>query len=93
MAEFVYNNAKNASTGHTPFELNCSYHSQMSYKEELDPHSQSKSADKVSEVLRELMILCRKNLYHTQDLQKQAHDKAVKLRSYASGKKVWLNSK
>ena len=23
MAEFVYNNAKNASTGHTAFELNC----------------------------------------------------------------------
>ncbi len=26
MAEFTYNNAKNASTGHTPFELNCGYH-------------------------------------------------------------------
>ena len=26
MAEFAYNNAKNASTGHTPFELNCGYH-------------------------------------------------------------------
>ena len=24
IAEFVYNNAKNASTDHTPFELNCS---------------------------------------------------------------------
>ena len=26
MAEFAYNNAKNASTGHTPFELNCGFH-------------------------------------------------------------------
>ena len=26
MAEFLYNNAKNASTGHMPFELNCGYH-------------------------------------------------------------------
>ena len=26
MAEFAYNNAKNASTSHTPFELNCLYH-------------------------------------------------------------------
>ena len=26
MAEFAYINAKNASTGHTPFELNCGYH-------------------------------------------------------------------
>ena len=23
---FAYNNAKNASTSHTPFELNCGYH-------------------------------------------------------------------
>ena len=26
MAEFAYNNAKNASTGHTPFKLNCGFH-------------------------------------------------------------------
>ena len=31
MAEFAYNNAKNASTGHTPFELNCGYYFQVSY--------------------------------------------------------------
>ena len=37
MAEFVYNNAKNASTSHTPFDLNCGYHPRMSYKEEVDP--------------------------------------------------------
>ena len=42
IAEFVYNNAKNTSTGHTPFELNCSYHPRMSYKEEVNPRSKSK---------------------------------------------------
>ncbi len=26
MTEFAYNNAKNASTSHTPFELNYGYH-------------------------------------------------------------------
>ena len=39
MAEFAYNNAKNASTGHTPFELNCGYYSWMLYKEDVDPRS------------------------------------------------------
>ena len=39
------------------------------------------------------MIVCRKNLYYAQELQKRAHDKGVKPRSYAPGKKVWLNSK
>ena len=39
MAEFAYNNAKNASTGHRPFELNCGYHLCVSFKEDTDPRS------------------------------------------------------
>ena len=93
MAEFTYNNSKNASTGHTPFELNCGYHPWMSYEEEVDFRSQSKSADELSEELRELMIVCRENLHHPQELQNRAHDKGVKPQSYALGEKVWLNSK
>ena len=34
MAEFIYNNAENASTGHTPFELNCGYHLCVFFKED-----------------------------------------------------------
>ena len=93
MAEFTYNNAKNASTGHTPFELNCGFHLWMSYKDDVDPHFQSRSADELSAELRELMIVCRENLHHAKKLQKRAHDKGVKPRSYAPGEKVWLNSK
>ena len=93
MAEFAYNNAKNASTDHTSFDLNCGYHPWMSYKEDINPRSQSKSADELSVELRELMSVCRKNLHHAQELQKQAHDKGNKPWSYASGKKVWLNNK
>ena len=59
MVEFAYNNAKNASTGHTPFELNCDYHPWMLYKEDIDPRSQSKLADKLLAELRELMIVCQ----------------------------------
>ena len=94
MAEFAYNNGKNASTGHTPsFELNCGYHFQMLYEEDVEPHFQFKSADKLSAELRELMIVCQENLYHAQELQKRAYDKRVKPRSYVPGEKVWLNSK
>ena len=39
MAEFAYNNAKNASIGHIPFELNCGYHPWMSYKEDVNRRS------------------------------------------------------
>ena len=93
MAEFAYKNARNISTDHIPFELNCGYHPWMLYEEDGDPRSQSKSADKLSAELRELMIVCRENLYHAQELQKRAHNKGAKPRSYAPSKKVWLNSK
>ena len=93
IAKFVYNNAKNASTGHTPFELNYGYHLRVSYEEDINPRSKFKSADKLLAELRKLMTVCQKNLYHTQKLQKQAHNKGVKPKSYALGDKVWLNSK
>ena len=67
MAEFAYNNAKNATSGHTLFELNCGYHSQMSYKKDVKPHFKSKSANELSAELRELMIVCQKNLHHAQE--------------------------
>ena len=65
----------------------------MSYKEDVDPRSQSKLADELLAELRKLMIVYRENLHHAQELQKQGHDKGVKPRSYAAGNKVWLNSK
>ena len=93
MVEFAYNNTKNASSGYMPFKLNCGYHFRMSYKNDVNPCSKSKSADNLLAKLRKLIIVCKKNLYHAQELQKQAHNKSVKPRSYASSDKVWLNSK
>ena len=93
MAKIVYNNAKNVSTGYTPFELNCGYHLRISYEDDVDPHSQSKSIDKLAAELREPITICYENFHHTQELQKWAHDKGVKPQSYTPGNKVWLNSK
>ena len=60
MAKFAYNNAKNASTGYTSFELNCKYYLCVSYKEEeiFNPHSKSKTAKDLFSKLQELMIVC-----------------------------------
>ena len=68
MAQFTYKNANNARTGHTPFELNCGYYLWVFYQEYIDSRSKSKSADKLLAELRELMTVCRKNLYHAQEL-------------------------
>ena len=76
-----------------PFELNCGYHLQMMYKEEVNSYSKSKSANKLSAELRKLMIVYQENPHHTQKLQKRAHNKGVEPQSYVSDNKIWLNSK
>ncbi len=58
MTEFAYNNAKNASTGHTPFKLYYGYHSRVFFEEDVDPRSRSRSANKLAEGLKELMEVC-----------------------------------
>ena len=93
MAEFAYNNAKNASTGHIPFKLNCRYHPWISYKKNLDPRSKLKTAEELSSELQNLIVVYKQNLHHAQKLQKWAHNKRVKPQSYTPGNKVWLSSK
>lgn len=88
MAEVAYNNMKNASTRHIPFELNCSYYPCVSYKEDIDPRSRSKSAEKLVIELRVLMTICRVNLYNAQELQKQYQNKHAKPKSFAPSEKV-----
>ena len=61
---------RNANTGHTPFELNCGHQPQILYKEDVNPYSQSKSADELGEEVKELIIVCCKNFYHAQEFQK-----------------------
>ena len=88
MAEFACNNVKNVSNGHTLFELNCGYHLYMSYKENIDLCSKSKSAEELLDELQKHMLICRENLNYAQKLQKQAHNRSTKLRSYAPDDKV-----
>ena len=64
MAEFIYNNAKNASIGHTPFELNCNYYPWMSYKDDVDSRSKFKLVDKLSAELKKVIIVYQENLHH-----------------------------
>ncbi len=68
MAKFVYNNTKNTSTAHISFELNCSCHSKVFLKKDIDLHSRSCSANKLVEELRELIEVCYQNLLHVQEL-------------------------
>ena len=68
MAEFAYNNAKNASTGHKFFKLNCRYHPRVFYEEDLDLRSKSRIAEELSSKLQNLMAVYQQNFHHTQEL-------------------------
>ena len=65
IAEFAYNNAKNASIGYTPFKLNYGYHLRVSFEEDIDPRSGSCFANKLAEELKELIKVCYQNLLYT----------------------------
>ena len=70
------------------FKVNCRYYLYFSYKEDIDAHSRSKAANELTEKLRDLIATYRKNLQHVLELQKQAHNKGTKPRSYAPNKKI-----
>ena len=64
MHKFAYNNAKNANTGHTFYALSCGYYTCVFFKENTDPHFQSKLAYELSAKLQDLITVCYRNLYH-----------------------------
>ena len=64
MAEFAYNNTKNTSIGYTPFKLNCGYHPKISFEEDIDSRSKSRSINELAKKLKELMEVCCQNLLH-----------------------------
>lgn len=68
MVKFTIKNTKNTSTSYISFDLNCSYYFCISYKENIDPHSKLKSADKFLVELQEFIAICYQKLYFAQKL-------------------------
>ncbi len=68
ISEFAYNIAKNASISHNSFELYCNYHPRVSFEEDVNPCSKSRSADKLAKELREMMKVHCQNLLHAYEL-------------------------
>ena len=64
---------------HILFELNCSYYSQVFFKNKYDRCFRSFSANELATKLRKLINIYFQNLLHTQDLHKQVYDKKIKL--------------
>lgn len=63
MAEFVYNNAKNASIQYIFFELNYDYYSHVFFEEETDTYFQFKIAKNLTNNPRDLITINQKDLF------------------------------
>ena len=68
IAEFAYNNTKNASSGYTQFELNYDYYPRVLFKENIDSHLRFCSTDKLAKKLRKLIL--PKPIPYTKTLKK-----------------------
>lgn len=54
--------------GHIQFELNCGYHSQVSFEDKCDIRSRSSLAKELAMKLRKLINIYRQIFLHTQKL-------------------------
>lgn len=81
---FIYNTAKNVSTGQTLFELNYSYHPQVSFKKDVNPCFKSRFADRILANIWELIIVCLENSLYAQKLQSKFIIKALNLEARRS---------
>ena len=66
MTEFAYNNIKNANTSHTPFQLSWKDYPRVLFKNDVNPYSKSRLAEKLTQELRDLMCIYQQNLLHAQ---------------------------
>ena len=76
-----------------PFKTLLDYHPQISYKDNCDPQSKFRDANKNVAALYDLMKDLKVNLTESQKLQTLYHNKHVKKRIYRPRKSVWLSSK
>ena len=76
MTEFVYNNAKNANSGHILFNFNCNYHLQKLYKKDVTFYSKFKLADELPIKLKKLIAISKKTFTMLKNFKKKPIIKA-----------------
>ena len=92
LAEFVYNNAKNVSTGMSPFYANYGYHPRHTIRIQQPAGNTNPSADTFIQRLEEIHEELRVHLESAQQTYKDNHDKRVKAPPpFKPGDLVWLN--
>jgi transposase InsO family protein len=91
LAEFVYNNAQNSSTGVSPFYANYGYHPRSAPRLVVTEEVVNPSAEELAAKLRKVHTQLRSQLESAQATYKEKYDRHVKEHpSFAAGDRVWL---
>jgi hypothetical protein len=95
LAEFVYNNAKNSSTGMSPFYANYGYHPRVIAKVQTEQGTyEHPTAEALIDHLRQVYEELQANLENAQQIYKCKYDRKAKpAPSFKVGDLVWLNRK
>jgi hypothetical protein len=94
LAEFVYNNAQNASTGVSPFYANYGYHPRSSPRVVVATEVINPEAEDLAAKLRNVHSQLRSQLEVTQATYKEKYDRHVKEHPpFVVGDMVWLMRK
>jgi hypothetical protein len=94
LAEFVYNNAQNASTGVSPFYANYGYHPRSSPRLVVTEEVINPRAEELAAKIRKIHTQLRSQLESAQADYKEKYDRHVKEHPpFAVGDKVWLMRK
>jgi hypothetical protein len=95
LAEFVYNNAKNSSTGMSPFYANYGYHPRATAKVRTEQGTyEHLAAEGLIDHLRQVHEELQSNLETAQQTYKRKYDRKAKpAPSFKVGDLVWLNRK
>ena len=94
LAEFVYNNAQNASTGVSPFYANYGYHPRSSPRLVVTEEVINPRAEELAANIRKIHTQLRSQLESAQADYKEKYDRHVKEHPpFAVGDKVWLMRK
>ena len=93
LAEYAYNNAKNATTGVTPFYADHGVHPRPFAMTELDINGKEVAAIQHAEEIGQTHRILSQSIEHAQAYQKKWHDAHHQPTYFKVGDKVLLNSK
>lgn len=82
IADFVYNNVKNANIFYILFKLNYGYYPCICFENKTNSCWKVYLANKLVEKLRDLILICQQNLFNIQEVQKKVYDKGVQSKNY-----------